>query len=326
MAYECCRCSRKGEHNMSFDVNGLPINKKFSRRLVAPDTWIINPFDPGISTPRPYVVVGKDKAVLFDPTFTSLPIREYVEQCVTDKPLIVFCTHSHLDHTNNNYMFEDCDIYMSEYAWGEIQERRQMDNVKGNWRQTAPDGSKIWMTPEQRGTYTPKILKVGDTLDIGNGHVFEILPYVGCHSPGSLIFLDHGTGVLFTGDEIEPGQMLVMGRPGTKSCVEQLRENIQNLLDGWGDQITMVCPPHNGSPNHPLFLTYLVENCDRILSGIDGEMNIGSMSYILNPHEGRDPAQVQKLMDDPDILRSEWKGTSIVYNRTRLHKADIEEK
>ena len=309
---------------MAFDVHTLPINKQFSRRLVAPDTWLINPFDPGIATPRPYVIIGKDHAILIDTTYTTLPLREYVEQCVTDKPLIVLCSHSHLDHTNNNYLFEDCDIYMSEYAWGEIQERRTKEPADGMWRLSDPTGKEVMMTKEQYGTYTPKILKVGDKLDIGNGHVFEVLPYVGCHSEGSLIYLDHGTGVLFTGDEIEPGQMLVMGRPGTHSCVEQLRENVQRLIDGWGNEITMICPPHNGSPNHPLFLQYLVENCDRVLSGIDGEMDVRSMSYAIDPDSMGGRARL--MLEDPNILRSEWMGTSIVYNKTRLHKADIEDK
>ncbi len=309
---------------MSLDVNALPINKKFNRRLIAPDTWIINPFNPKINTGRPYVLIGDDCALIIDATHTTLPIREYVEKCVTDKPLKVASTHSHLDHTNDNYMFEDCEIFMSESAWNDIQARREMDDVKGSWRQVDADGNDVTMKPEQRGTYTPTLIGPGDKIDLGN-RVIEVLPYVGCHSPGSLIFFDHNTGILFTGDEIECGQMLVMGQPGTKSCVEQLRENIQNLIDGWGDKITAICPPHNGSPIHPLFLTYLVENCDRVLSGIDGEMNIGSMSFMLGDFWAEMP-MAQKWMADPDILRSEWKGTSIVYNRKRLHKSDIEQK
>ncbi|MBQ9048401.1 MAG: MBL fold metallo-hydrolase [Solobacterium sp.] len=305
---------------MALDIHALPINKKFNRRLIAPDTWIINPFNPNFGTPRPYVLIGDDCAALIDATHTTLPIREYIEKCVTDKPLVVLCTHSHLDHTNDNYLFEDCDIYMSEYAWNEIKARRDMDNKAGMWRFSDPACGDVEMTPEQRGTYTPKILKPGDTIDLGN-RVIEVLPYVGCHSPGSLIFFDHKTGGLFTGDELETGQMLVMGQPGTKSCVEQLRENLQVLIDGWYDRITMVCPAHNGSPIHPQFLKDLAENCDRVLSGIEGDMDVRSMSFAADPDSMGGRARI--WMEDPDILRSEWKGTSIVYNRTRLHKADI---
>ena len=295
---------------MSFDVNALPINKKFSRRLVAPDTWLINPFDPGIATPRPYVLIGDEHALVIDPTNTRLPLREYIEACVTDKPLWVADTHSHGDHVDANYMFDDCEFYMSQICWDEIQARRALNDEEGRWINC------------ERGTYTAHVLKPGDTIDLGN-RVIEVLPYVGCHAPSSLIYFDHKTGTLFTGDELETGQMLVMGQPGTKSCVEQLRENVQNLLDGWGDKIQRVCPPHNGSPIHPLFLTHLVENCDRVLSGIDGDPDVRSMSFMIGPMWENSP-MAKKWMEDPNILRSEWQGTSIVYNKTRLHKADIE--
>ena len=307
---------------MAHDINALPINKKFNRRLVAPDTWIINPFAPNIATPRPYVVIGDEYALLIDPTYTTLPIREYVEKCVTDKPLKVLCSHSHLDHTNDNYMFEDCEIFMSAYAWEEIQARRKKEPKDGMWSQTDAEGKRVLMTKEQYGTYTPTIVGPGDKIDLGN-RVLEFLPYEGIHSAGSLIALDHKTGTLFTGDEIECGQMLVMGRGNSTATIELLKENLVRLKEGWGDQIKQICPPHNGSPIHPLFLDYLIENCDRIMSGIDGEMDVGSMSYIHNPSEGRDPEQTRKILEDPDILRSEWKGTSIVYNKQKIFKKQV---
>ena len=309
---------------MAVDVNALPVNKKFSRRLIAPDTWIINPFDPGLSSPRPYVLEGDEYALVIDPTYTSFPIREYVEKCVTDKPIKVACSHGHFDHTNDCGQFNDCEIYMSEYAWGEIQDRRKLDARAGRWQVYDEKAEPHDLTPEQYGTYVPTLLKPGDTIDLGN-RVIEVIPYEGCHSPGSLLYFDHKTGALFTGDEIECGQMLVMGRGKTKSCTELLRENLQNVVDGWGDKITMLCPPHNGAPIHPLMLKYLIENCDRIMNGIDGEMNIGSMTYLLNPKEDRPAEMIKAQMEDPNILRSEWKGTSIVYNKTKIFKHQLEE-
>lgn len=303
---------------MAFDVNALPLSKKFSRRLVAPDTYSINPFDPEIATPTPYVLEGDDYALVIDTTYTSFPLREYIETYVTDKPLKVACSHGHFDHTNDNGQFNDCEIFMSEFAWNEIKARREQGEA-GRWVVYDNESNAIALTPEQIGDYTPTILKPGDKIDLGN-RVIEVLPYVGIHSPGSLIYLDHKTGVLFTGDEIECGQMLVMGRMNPAASIEQLKENIQTLIDGWGDKVTAVCPPHNGAPFSPLFLGYLVEACDRIMSGVDGEMNVGSMSYLLNPKETRPAEMIQAQLDDPDILRMEWKGTSIVYNKKKIFK------
>jgi len=308
---------------MKLSLKTLPVNKQFSRRLIAEDTWILNPFDPGLAFPRPYVLIGEKYALVIDTTYTALPLRAYIETCVTDKPLKVFSTHSHFDHTNGNGHFNDVPIYMSQYAWEEIKERRKLDAKEGRWQVYDAENNAIDLTEEEIGDYVPEILKPGDTIDLGN-RILEVLPYEGCHSPGSLVLLDHNTGYLFTGDEIECGQMLVMGRGKSSSCIELLKENIDRLREGWGDQITMLCPPHNGSPIHVKFLDYLSENCQRIMDGEEGDMDVGSMTYLYNPKEDRPVEMIKAQLENPDILRSEWKGTSIVYSRQRIFKKQLE--
>jgi glyoxylase-like metal-dependent hydrolase (beta-lactamase superfamily II) len=295
------------------DVKTLPVNKQFTRRLIRPDSWVINCYDPNQAAPHPHVIIGSDKAAVIDPTWTRLPLREYVETCVTDKPLIVLCSHSHHDHTNANWMFNDLPIYMSAYAWQEIQERRKLSDEEGKWM------------GHPHGDYVPRLLKPGDTLDLG-GRVIEVLPYEGCHSPGSLIYLDHKYHLLFTGDEIECGQILIGGGPGRRSTasVEKLRDNLNNILEGWGKEIDMVCPPHNGSPFDVHFLKYLVENCERIMAGKEGIDDVGSMSYLYNPLEDRSEEQIRRTLEDPDLKRSEWKGTSIVYRTDHIFRAQVD--
>ena len=296
---------------MNIDVNALPVNKQFSRRLIRPDTWIINCFDPDMAAPHPHLLIGSERALLIDPTWTHLPLRKYIEECVTDKPLSVACTHSHLDHTNAAWMFDDLPIYMSAIAWEEIQDRRTKSDAEGGGWRGHPHGS-----------YVPQILKPGDIIDLGDREI-EILPYEGSHSLGSLLYLDRKYGILFTGDEIECGQMLVGGRPGTPVCVEYLRDNIQKLIDGWGDKFDMICPPHNGSPFHAKFLEYLVENCNRIMNGIAGDPDVASMTYLYNPAEDRPAEMVKRELEDPKSFRSEWMGTSIVYNSDRIFKSQL---
>ncbi len=294
------------------DVKSLPVNKQFTRRLVKPDTWIINPYDENQAGPHPYVAVGEERAAVFDSTWTKLPLRGYVEEYVTDKPLILVNTHSHLDHTNANWMFNDLPIYMSETAWEEIKERRTLSDEEGRWM------------GHPKGDYVPNILRPGDVIDLGNRRI-EALPYEGIHSSGSLLFLDHKYGVLFTGDEIECGQMLVMGRPGSTNTVEKLRCNVKRLVEEWGGEITMLCPPHNGAPIDPVFLLYIIENCDRIMSGEEeGDMDVGSMSYLYNPMEDRPADRVKAILEDPKIRRSEWKGTSIVFHTDRIFDRQVQ--
>lgn len=299
---------------MPVDVNKLPLNKQITRRLAKPDTWILQCYSPNQASPNPHVLIGKKAALLIDPTWTTFDIRRYIEEYVTDKPIWVANSHSHFDHTLANWCFDDCPIYMSEYAWGEVQQRRAMDDVQGRW------------TGHKRGTYVPRFLKVGDVLDLGDREI-EVLPYEGCHSPGSLVYLDRTYGILFPGDEIDCGQMLVSGRPGSTTSVEKLRDNIVRILEGWGDKFDMICPPHNGTPTHAKMLEYLIENCEGIMSGrLVGDPDVGSMSYLYNPFEDRPEEMIRRTIEDPKVLRSEWMGTSIVYNADRIFRSQAEAK
>jgi glyoxylase-like metal-dependent hydrolase (beta-lactamase superfamily II) len=182
---------------------------------------------------------------------------------------------------------------MSSLAWNEIKASRE----------------KGWDSPRQKGhimgDYVPVLLRPGDVLDIG-GREIEVLPYNPCHSPTSLVYLDRTYGILFPGDEIDPGQINIWGIP-----VETFRNDMLSLKEHSFD---MICPAHNGTPMHAKILDYYIENCERIMSGIEGEMDKGSTSYLLNPFETRPPEVVQERRWDPAIRRSEWKGTAINYN------------
>jgi glyoxylase-like metal-dependent hydrolase (beta-lactamase superfamily II) len=298
------------------DVFALPIEKQFMKRLIKPDTWILNGFVEDCAAPHPHVVIGNELAAVIDTTDLYYDVRKYVETCVTDKPLIVCSTHSHFDHTGNNYLFEDRSIYMSQIAWEEVQENRIK---KPEWA---------------KGTYVPKIVKDGDVIDLGERQL-ECIDFCGCHSPSSIVYLDSKYGCLFTGDEFEGGQVLIGGMPGVKSnsCVELYHDNLLKLKKRVQGRFTCICPPHNGSPLDPLTLDNMIENCERILSGHEGMTDVGSMSFGLNPQSYHDvPFKTTGIHDSSARLsrnagisrRSEWKGTSIVYNCNRVFYRDAD--
>lgn len=288
------------------NVKDLPLNKQFSRRLVKPDTWLINCYSESCEAPNPHVLIGERYALVIDTTDTKQDLRKYLEQYVTDKPLMVASTHSHGDHTLCNGLFNDCPIYMSQIAWEEIQAGRAT-GFKGK--------DKDYIV----GDYVPTIVKEGDIIDLG-GREVEVIRFGGCHSPGSVAYLDKKYGILFTGDEMESGQVLMQGEfRGGNNSVELYRENLLHLKE-YADQFDTICPPHNGSPMHAKVVDYFIENCDRIMSGIEGERDIGSVSYLLGPHEPRSPERVKSLRFDPNARRSEWMGTSIVYSIDRIFK------
>lgn len=107
-------------------VDDLPLNRKFSRRLIAPDTWIIDCYSEEGGIANPHLLLGEKAALVIDTADAKQPLRDYIQTYITgDLPILVASTHSHFDHTGNNGQFNDCPIYMSQIAWEEIQKQRE---------------------------------------------------------------------------------------------------------------------------------------------------------------------------------------------------------
>ena len=288
-------------------VSTYPNNKQFDLRLAKPDTWVILPYNPsGNETPRVYVCIGEKYALVIDPTDTPFDVRRFIEENVTDKPLLVANTHSHNDHTYANYLFDDCTIYMSEQCQKDLQEMRASGRIK-------PDLLGNCHISENPGT----VIHPGDVIDLGNREI-EVIGITSCHAPSSLLFLDRTAGILFTGDEIDPGQINMWNIP-----VETFRDNMVYLYSR-RDEFDMICAPHNGGPVHADILKYFIENCDRVMAGIEGDLDVGSTSYLLNPFENRPAEAIAYRRNDPVTRRSYWKGTAINYNVDLIFNRDLE--
>lgn len=278
------------------DPKNLPVGKQFMRRLIRDGVWILNGFSQDMAAPHPHVVIGRDMAAIIDTTDLDLDLRGYVQQHVTELPLAVLSTHSHADHTKNNFQFEDCPIYMSDVAWEEVRANRE----------------KI---PERApGSYTPIPVQDGDIIDLGDRKL-ECIEFCGCHSASSIAYLDITSGCLFTGDELEGGQVLLLS---DTASVELYRDNLVKLRNRVQGRALWICPPHNGSPIDILMLDHIIENCERIMMGHGGEPDVRSMTFGLNPL-GYDITWIEKK----NALRSEWMGTSIVYNAKHIFKKDV---
>ena len=210
-------------------------------RLVKPDTWIIEPFCPSSDAPRVHLLIGETYALVIDPTDTPYDLRAYIQTYVTDKPLLVANTHSHNDHTYANYLFDDCTIYMSEICQQELRQAR-----------THPP--KLDALGHAYASYNEgTVVRPGDVIELG-GRPVQVLGCTPCHAASSLLFLDEKAGILFTGDEIDAGQVNIWNQP-----VEVFRDNIVMLL-GLRDRFDTICCPHNGTPMHADVLRYFLEN------------------------------------------------------------------
>lgn len=204
----------------------------------------------GLDSTCMYVLVTRDKALVVDTQtvaeFEGKTISDYVKS-ITDKPLVVVNTHPHRDHISGNAQFGE--VYASAPAIEEIKAAATRAN-----------------TPI---TYTLKPLKDGDVIDLGDRKIEAIA--IGAHSPGSIAFLDQKTGYLFTGDEIDPGQVVGMN----PEKIQLHHANMKKLYDKFYGKVSMIIPAHNGAPVTKRYIKYFMDLDAKVMAGTAPVVPIG---------------------------------------------------
>ena len=203
----------------------------------------------GLDSTCMYVLVTRDKALVVDTQtmadFEGKKIVDYVKS-ITDKPLVVVNTHPHRDHIAGNAQFGEA--YLSAPAIEEVKAAAARAN-----------------TPI---TFTMKAVKDGDIIDLGDRKI-EVIT-IPAHSPGSIALLDQKTGYLFTGDEIDPGQ--VVGMNPVK--IQAHHANMKKLYDKFYSKVSMIIPAHNGAPVTKRYIKYFMDLDAKIMAGTAPEVPI----------------------------------------------------
>ncbi len=147
-----------------------------------------------------FLVLGEEKALLFDTGLGIAPIRPVVER-LTGLPVTVLNSHSHYDHVGGNHEFDEIASLGLPYTGSRAQGLANADVgefVQGDW---------LWKkTPEEfdRDTYeispwtSTQMVSDGDVIDLG-GRQLEIIWTPG-HAPDAVCLLDRENRLLFTGD------------------------------------------------------------------------------------------------------------------------------
>jgi len=196
----------------------------------------------GLDSVCMYVLVGRDKALVVDTQtmteFEGRKIVDYVKD-ITKKPLIVVNTHPHGDHTAANAQFGE--VHLSAAG---------VDEIKA--------GAAKRSTPL---TYTLTAVKEGHLFDLGDRQV-EVID-IPAHSTGSIALLDRKAGYLFTGDEIDPGQVVGMN----PERIKLHHANMKKLYDKYYSRITHLVPAHNGAPVTKRYIKYFMDLDAKIIAG-----------------------------------------------------------
>lgn len=267
-------------------------HEPYRARKIFEDTWVV---DIG-ATCCCYLLAGRERALVIDTGQNAANLRACLET-VTDKPMIAANTHGHGDHTFCNGYFDA--VYMHPEA---------IRDVNGG-RNSLSGDPQLAAVPD----YEPIPVREGHVFDLGGRRVrvFE----TPCHSPGDLMFLDEGQRLLFTGDNLEVGQVLIFYGDAKIGGTVRRHLEILRKMEAHYDEFDFICPGHNGVPIHRSVLKDFIENDERVLSGVEGTAELPSPSFPIGfflPDEER-----RRF-----VRCSEWKNTWLIYDTRRVETSE----
>jgi glyoxylase-like metal-dependent hydrolase (beta-lactamase superfamily II) len=160
-----------------------------------------------------FLVVGGERAVLFDSGLGVASIRRVVEK-LTRLPVTVLNSHTHFDHVGGNREFTDVrnlDLPFSRAsARGDVGEalREYARDTLAEDRVCGPLPQGVTSREYAMPAWTVStFIKDGDRLELG-GRTLEVVATPG-HTPDSISLLDAANGFLFTGDTFYVGEVFL---------------------------------------------------------------------------------------------------------------------
>ncbi len=272
----------------------------FSSRLIGRETYMIQGGEDGCDC---FLLAGKDEAVMIDTGISTLDIREYAQRLCNLPVHAVINTHSHFDHTGGNGFFDK--VYITKAA-------------SASAKNTIGCGDPADYPLDYEFTY----IDDGEILTFG-GRQLQIF-VLDCHSQGNIAILDKKKRLLFSGDEIDSGQVLLLPgfgeKPGEKyargaSTVEKYLKTVRRLR-AIEDQFDYIMPGHNGAPIDKDYLRMFEHLAENILNGYEGKKDLSSPTF----HKSFSHYPISAM----HYRRGEYQLASLVYCRDRIFDKDPE--
>lgn len=253
--------------------DGLPRsgNKKFNQ-LKSVSSWFeiyqINRDTYAIFEPNhdeevfSYLVLGEIKAALIDTGMGIGNMRDEVEQ-ITNLPIVVVNTHTHFDHTGDNFRFREISCFDNDYERNNLIQGHSNDFCRGfmhpgSYRHLPND-----FNPETYAIKPSQLthpLKHLDRIDLGNRTL--IIHHTPGHSPGSICIQDLKLKILFTGDTYYYGTIFVDLPGSNPDDFYESSKYLVSLLD----DIDFLCPSHNEAYASKEVIKAIADACHQISS------------------------------------------------------------
>ncbi len=209
-----------------------------------------------------YLIVGNDRALLFDTGLGLFPIRPVVEE-LTSRPVEVLNSHTHFDHVGGNAEFDRIlavdTAYTRANARGFPHEALAGEVAPDSFCGGVPAGIDT-SGFRTRGWTATRTVADGERIDLG-GRVLEVLHVPG-HTPDAIALLDRARGFLWTGDSFCEGEIWLFV---PETDLDDYERSMTRLADLPG--LAKLLPAHNTASADPGRLGRLRSGMRRIRAG-----------------------------------------------------------
>ncbi|MBO3698104.1 MBL fold metallo-hydrolase [Roseivirga sp. E12] len=153
-----------------------------------------------------YLILGEDKALLFDTGMGMNSIKTVVEE-LTPLPITVLNSHTHYDHIGGNHEFDQILAMNTQYTIGRSENGMDHSIVSHEVTQEAICLEKA--KGLDTANYTIKPFKISELIthehiiDLGNRQL-EVIASPG-HTPDAIVLIDKENGLMWTGDTFYEG-------------------------------------------------------------------------------------------------------------------------
>jgi glyoxylase-like metal-dependent hydrolase (beta-lactamase superfamily II) len=209
-----------------------------------------------------YLIIGGDKAVLFD-TGMGISDIQAVVAGLTKLPVSVVNSHTHNDHVGDNWRFSD--VYGMDTAFTRANARGSKEDAQA---ELAPEelcgalpagfDARAYATKPFHITHW---LHDGDKIDLG-GRTLKVIGTPG-HTPDEIALLDEKNGLLFTGDSFYLGPIYLY-RPETD--LDAYVASMQKLA-ALAPHLQLLLPAHNTPVADPNNLPKVVTAIQQVRRG-----------------------------------------------------------
>jgi hydroxyacylglutathione hydrolase len=240
-----------------------------------------------------YLVEGTERAALIDTGSGIGNLKAFVGS-LTRLPVVVICTHGHVDHASGTFGFDTVYLNEKDHALAKIHTTVEFR------RDFIGDVAAEDLVPQRASGYLN--LSDGQVFDL-DGLTLEAVALPG-HTQGSMCILLRELRILLLGDACNSGTFLFLPESST---VEQYKHELRNLLRREREyDAVWFSHPHNGGAK--TIVNECIEVCDAIMAG---KTDDAPFSFV------GQTARIAMAIN-PDFSRVDGKTANIVYHPDKV--------